>query len=71
MIIDKKVNVCGSLLAEPEYQYIDYILNKREYSNGLDLRNRYIHDSNSANENMQHHDYAILMKVMIILIIKT
>lgn len=70
MIIDKKIKVSGSLLAEPEYQYIDYILNKREYSNGLDLRNRYIHDSNSTNENMQYHDYSILMKVMIILIIK-
>lgn len=70
MISEKKVKVCSGLLSEPEYQYIDYVLNKREYSNGLDLRNKYIHDSISVDENRQSQDYAILMKIMIILIIK-
>lgn len=64
------MKVCSGLLSEPEYRYIDYVLNKREYSNGLDLRNKYIHDSISVDENRQSQDYAILMKIMIILIIK-
>ena len=70
MICEKKVKVSSGLLSEPEYQYINYILNKREYSNGLDLRNKYIHDSIVIDENTQNHDYAVIMKVMIILIIK-
>ena len=38
--------------------------------NGLDLRNKYIHDSISKDETRQNYDYAILVKIMIILIIK-
>lgn len=31
-------------------EYFDYGLNKSEFSNGLNLRNRYIHDTNSVDE---------------------
>ncbi|SEP67457.1 hypothetical protein SAMN02910289_00311 [Lachnospiraceae bacterium RM5] len=70
MIQNGDIRTDSSLLSLPEYQYIDFILNKREFSNGLDLRNKYIHDSITTDERIQHQDYAILMKVMIILIIK-
>lgn len=46
------------------------IIDRRYNSNGLDLRNKYIHDSISKDETRQNYDYAILMKIMIILIIK-
>ncbi len=70
MIRNGDIRTESSLLSIPEYQYIDYILNKREFSNGLDLRNKYIHDSNTTDERVQKQDYSVLMKVMIILIIK-
>lgn len=70
MIDNREVQVSSKLLSKPEVQYIDYILNKREFSNGLDLRNKYIHDSISKDETRQNYDYAILVKIMIILIIK-
>ena len=69
-IKDKKLRVTGTLLSEPEAEYLNFLLNKREFSNGLDLRNKYIHDSIPQNEERQQQDYVILMKVMIILIIK-
>lgn len=70
MICNGDIRTESSLLSIPEYQYIDYILNKREFSNGLDLRNKYIHDSNTMDESIQKQDYSALMIVMIILIVK-
>ena len=46
------------------------MLNKAEFSNGLDLRNRYIHDTCSLNEEMQQQDYLELLKIMALIIIK-
>jgi hypothetical protein len=33
----------ASLFSKPEQSYFNYFLNKSEFSNGLDLRNRYLH----------------------------
>lgn len=65
-----EIRVESSLLSEPESQYFDYYLNKAEFTNGLDLRNRYIHDTGSLDENVQKQDYLVLLKLMIILVIK-
>ncbi len=48
----------------------DLLHNKAEFSNGLDLRNRYIHDTNSLDEQQQQNDYIVLLKMFIILVIK-
>ena len=56
--------------SRPEQHYLNYILNKAEYSNGLDLRNRYVHDTCSQNKKAQHYDYCELQKIMILIILK-
>lgn len=58
------------MLSKSEWEYFDYVLNKAEFSNGLDLRNRYIHDTNSLDEQQQQNDYIVLLKMFIILVIK-
>ena len=60
----------SGLFSEPEQKYFNYMLNKSEFSNGLDLRNRYIHGSNTLDERQQKMDYITIMKLMIIIIIK-
>ena len=65
-----RVKVKSGILYDSEADYIDFLLNKRKFSNGLDLRNKYIHDTGSSDEKKQKNDYATLMEVMIILIIK-
>lgn len=45
-------------------------VNKSEFSNGLDLRNRYIHDTNSLDKRHQQNDYIVLLKMFVILVIK-
>ena len=60
----------SSLFSYPETDYMNYILNKSQYSNGLDLRNRYIHSTYSDNEEMHERDYIELMKIMVLVVIK-
>lgn len=60
----------NSLFSEPEQKYFNYMLNKAEFSNGLDLRNRYIHGVNTLDEQQHNMDYIIILKLMIIIIIK-
>lgn len=60
----------GTLFSRPEQDYLNFMLNKAEFSNGFDLRNRYIHDTCTLNEEMQQQDYLELLKIMALIIIK-
>ena len=60
----------NTLFSRPEQAYLNYMLNKSEFSNGLDLRNKYSHDTNSLKENVQTQDYFELLKIMVLIIIK-
>lgn len=62
----------ASLLTEAEAQYFNYFLNKVEYSNGPELRNKYLHGSqvNGDGEDAHFHTYLIALRLMIALVIK-
>lgn len=60
----------NTLFSKPEQDYLNYVLNKSEFSNGLDLRNRYSHDTCSLDEKTQSQDYLELLKIMVFIIIK-
>ena len=60
----------STLFSRPEQSYLNYILNKSEFSNGLDLRNKYIHDTCTLDEDIQLQDYMELLKIMVLIIIK-
>ncbi len=60
----------NTLFSKPEQDYLNYILNKSEFSNGLDLRNKYSHDTCSLDEKIQMNDYLELLKIMVLIIIK-
>ncbi len=59
-----------TLFSKPEQDYLNYILNQSEFSNGLDLRNKYSHDTGSLDEKIQHRDYLELLKIFVLIIIK-
>ena len=74
-IIDQHVAVGdlryeSSLFSIPEQNYLNFILNKSKYSNGLDLRNKYIHSTYPTNVKQQEQDYLRLLKIMVIVILK-
>jgi hypothetical protein len=57
----------------PEQKYMNFHLNKSEFSNGLDLRNQYSHGTqpNDPNEEFQHkHNYMVILKLLVLIIIK-
>ena len=60
----------NALFSKPEQDYLNYVLNKSEFSNGLDLRNRYSHDTCSLDEKTQRQDYLEPLKIMVFIIIK-
>ena len=70
----KRVFILGVRSAAPLANflgyYLNYMLNKSEYSNGLDLRNKYSHDTCSLKEEVQIQDYLELLKIMVLIIIK-
>ena len=60
----------STLLSRSEQAYFNYILNKAEFSNGLDLRNRYIHGTQSADIGEHKHDYYLFLRLLVLLVIK-
>ena len=60
----------STLFSRSEQDYLNYVLNKSVFSNGLDLRNKYIHDTCPLSEEKQIQDYVELLKIMILILIK-
>lgn len=70
LIVQKELRFEKTLFSVPEQKYFNYLLNKAEFSNGLDLRNKYAHSTNSLDERTQYQDYLRLLLIMVIIIIK-
>lgn len=64
----------GSLLTRPEAKYFSYYLNQKEFSNGHDLRNIYMHAAMSKDDKLDeekhYKTYIIVLRFLIALIIK-
>jgi hypothetical protein len=60
----------SSLFSKPEQDYFNYLLNKAEFSNGLDLRNRYVHGTQTSDEKEHKQDYFTFLRILILIVIK-
>ncbi len=60
----------NTLFTIEERKYLNYYLNKKEFSNSLDLRNKYLHGTNTSSEDEQNNDYLRLLKLIILVIYK-
>lgn len=62
----------ASLLTEAEGKYFNYFLNKVDFSNGPELRNKYLHGSqaNGECEDVHFHAYVTVLRLMVALVIK-
>ena len=62
----------SSLFSKPEQRYFNYFLNKSEFTNGLDLRNRYLHGTQVNPKDTQRHEYAYFtyLKLLILAFLK-
>lgn len=53
----------NSLFSDSEVDYLNFIMNKKQFSNGYDLRNKYIHGTQSINKDMHSYDYYLLLMI--------
>ena len=62
----------SSLFSKPEQSYFNYFLNKSEFTNGLDLRNSYLHGTQATPEETQKHEYAYFtyLKLLFLIMLK-
>lgn len=70
LVDSKDLCIKCTLFSKPEQQYLNYMLNKSEYSNGNDLRNKYTHGTNPHDENTIRNDYLSILKISALVIIK-
>lgn len=59
-----------TLFSEPEQKYFNYYLNKSDFTDGLDLRNRYLHGTNSDSDEEHQNSYLIYLKIFILALLK-
>jgi hypothetical protein len=62
----------SSLFSKPEQSYFNYFLNKSEFTNGLDLRNSYLHGTQATLDEIQKHEYAYFtyLKLLFLVMLK-
>jgi len=62
----------SALLSKPEQSYFNYYLNKSEFTNGLDLRNSYLHGTQANPEELEKHEYAYFtyLKLLVLVLLK-
>lgn len=62
----------SSLFSKPEQAYFNYFLNKSEFTNGLDLRNSYLHGTQANPEEIQKHEYSYFtyLKLLFLTLLK-
>jgi len=62
----------SSLFSKPEQSYFNYFLNKTEFTNGLDLRNSYLHGTQANPEEIEKHEYAYFtyLKLLVLILLK-
>lgn len=70
MIIKKQLSFEQTLFTKQEINYYNFFLNKKEFTNGADLRNKYLHGTNTNSEDEHQNDYYVLMKIIILTLLK-
>lgn len=60
----------NSLFSRNEQDYLDYYLNKSKFTNGHDIRNKYLHGTNTNDEKQYESDYYLILKLFVIIVIK-
>jgi hypothetical protein len=70
LIESKSLVVENTLFTRQEKNYLNYYLNKKEFTNGFDLRNKYLHGTNTFSEYEHKSDYYKLIKIIILTLLK-
>ncbi len=58
----------NKLFSMEECDYLNYILNDSKFTNGMKLRNKYMHGKGSYDEAALHMDYIFVLYVLTLII---
>lgn len=67
----KKENIVfteSTLFSKSEQAYFNYFLNKSEFTNGLDLRNSYLHGTQATPTEIEKHEFSYLLYLKLIVL---
>ncbi|MGZ3863815.1 MAG: hypothetical protein ACXVPN_01730 [Bacteroidia bacterium] len=72
MKVENIISFENSLFSKPEQAYLNYFLNKSEFTNGLDLRNSYLHGTQANPDEIKKHEYAYFtyLKLLFLILLK-
>lgn len=70
MITEGSLCTESTLFNKLECDYFNYYLNDREFTNGLKLRNRFAHGTNSDSESEIKNMYYILLRIIVLTVLK-
>ncbi len=70
MIAEDLLYTESTLFNKLECEYLNYYLNDKEFTNGLKLRNKFAHGTNSDSEGEIKHMYYILLRIIVLTILK-
>ena len=70
LITNKKIIFESTLFSKPEQDYLNYILNDRQFDNGPAIRNKYSHGNNTQRIEEHESDYYQLLKIFALIVIK-
>lgn len=70
LITNKKIKFESTLFSKPERDYLNYILNDRQFDNGPSIRNKYLHGNNPQSIEEHESDYYQLLKIFALIVIK-
>jgi hypothetical protein len=60
----------NTLFSEQEQKYFNYYLNKQVFTNGLDLRNSFLHGTNENSEEKHKYAYFCYLKLLVLVLLK-
>ena len=70
LIKNKKLFTEQTLFSKEEVKYFNFYLNQKIYTNGYDLRNKYLHGTNIQSEQKHKNDYYLILKIIILTLLK-
>lgn len=70
LVKNNHLSIESSLLSRNEQDYLDFYLNKTKFTNGYDLRNSYLHGTNTNDIKKYEADYFRILKLFVIIILK-
>ena len=70
LIKNGELSAENKLFTRQEQAYLDYMLNVKQYHNGPELRNKYVHGSFPLDEKKHENDYMEYLKIMTLIVLK-